>query len=153
MAIPRDPTNDGCDVALTGIVEAQGMTMKIAHDHAGPRLSHMPDGRYRWEDAKALRACSSAPDGVAGVVTRLVTNEETGISRRVEGVPAFDKTAARSAGTTSFSAGTLANHETFTDPRAHVPPFSPTSCKDSQMPWERLADPDVETTRICRRGD
>lgn len=131
--------------------------MEITHEHDGPRLSLMPDGRYRWEDPKVSRAFGSGPDGTAEVITRLVTNEETGTYRQVEGVLVFDREAALSAGTTGFSAGPLANHETFKDPRAHVPllpqPYRLASCEGGRMVWERLVDPDVDTTRLFRRVD
>ena len=157
MTTPRDPTDDGFEAAMLAMIQAGGMKMEIIHDHAGPRLSLMPDGRYRWEDPKESRAFGSGPDGVAEVVTRLVTNEETGTYRQVEGVLAFAREAALSAGTTSFSAGPLGNHETFKEPRAHVPllpqPYRLVSCEGSQMVWERLVEPDVETTRIFRRVD
>lgn len=157
MTTPRDPTNEGFDEAVLGMIQAGGMKMEITHDNDGPRLTLMPDGRYRWEDPGVSRSFASGPDGVAEVITRLVTNEETGTYRQVDGVLGFRKEAALSAGTTSFSAGPLANHETFKDPRAHVPllpqPYRLVSCEGSQMVWERLVEPDVETTRIFRRVD
>lgn len=157
MTTPRDPTNDGFDEAVLGMIQAQGMKLEVTHDHEGPRLSLMPDGRYRWSDPKLSRAFGSGPDGTAEVVTRLATNEETGTYREVEGVLVFDKTAALSAGTTSFMAGPLAGFDRFKNPRAHVPllpqPYRLASCEGSRMVWERLVEPNVETTRIFRRVD
>jgi hypothetical protein len=65
LATPRDPTADEGDAAALGMVAAQGMTLEITHDHAGPRLSLMPDGRYRWADPKVVRAHGAARRGRA----------------------------------------------------------------------------------------
>ena len=157
MTTPRDPTNDGFDEALLAMIAAQGLTMEITHDHAGPRLSLLPDGRYRWEDPSLSRAFGSGPDGASEVITRLATNEETGTYRQVDGVMVFQKEAALSAGTSSFTAGPLAGHYAFKEPRAHVPllpqPYRLASCEGGQMVWERMIEPNVETTRIFRRVD
>jgi hypothetical protein len=139
------------------MVAAQGMTLEITHDHAGPRLSLMPDGRYRWADPKVVRAHGAGAGGTAEAVTRLVTNEEAGRYRTVEGVLVFDRETALSAGTTGFVAGPLAGHESFKHDRAQVPllpqPYRLASCEGSRMVWERLVEPTVETTRIWRRAD
>lgn len=158
MTTPRDPTNDGFDEALRAdILAHEGVTMEVIHDHDGPRLTLMPDGRYRWEDPKTQRAFGSGADGAMEVLTRLVTNEETGRHEDREGIQIFRKEAALSAGTTGFVAGPLSGHEVFKEARALVPllpqPYRLVSCTGSQMVWERMVDPDVETTRIFRRVD
>lgn len=157
MTTPRDPADDGAEAAALAMIAAQGMTLEITHDQAGPRLTLMPDGRYRWEDPKTQHAFGSGPDGRAEVVTRLVTNEETGRFEDREGLLLFRKEAALSAGTTASVAGPLALYETFRDPRALVPllpqPYRLVSCSGSEMVWERAVDPDVDTTRIFRRVD
>lgn len=133
------------------------MTPEIAHDDGGQRLTLMPDGRCRREDPSLSRAFGSGPDGVAEVLTRLVTNGETGRCVQVKGVRGFTKAAALSAATTSLTAGPLSGHEAFRHARAHVPllpqPYRLVSCKGSRMVWGRSVEPDVETTRIFRRVD
>lgn len=158
MTTPRDPTDDGFDAALRAdILAYEGVTLERAHDHAGPRLTLMPDGRYRWEDPFTARAFGAGADGAMEVLTRLATNEETGRYMDRDGVQVFVKEAALSAGTTSFTVGPLAGHAIINEPRAQVPllpqPYRLVSCAGSEMVWERLVEPDVATTRIFRRVD
>lgn len=159
MTTPRDPTagDERADAMRVPFGAPAEMTTEIVHDWDGPRLTLMPGGHYRWADPKTYLSTGSGPGGTAEVRTRLATNEETGRFEDREGVLVFRKDDALSAGTTAFAAGPLSGSDTFKDPWAFVPllpqPYRLASCAGGEMVWERLADPDMETTRVFRRID